>query len=95
VRDEKGKEDVQIARATCWTRWNLIDEYGADAVRFTLTGDAAMRARSKTVDRTIAGYRNFWHQTVERPTVSRDETACLKITSDALSYTSHTQVDTR
>jgi valyl-tRNA synthetase len=37
----------------------LIDEYGADAVRFTLTAMAAMGRDLKLSTQRIAGYRNF------------------------------------
>ena len=36
----------------------LIDEYGADAVRFTLTAMAAM-GRDAATNNRVAGYRNF------------------------------------
>jgi valyl-tRNA synthetase len=38
---------------------DLIDEYGADAVRFTLTAMAAMGRDLKLSKERIAGYRNF------------------------------------
>ena len=37
----------------------MIDEYGADAVRFTLTAMAAMGRDLKLSTQRIAGYRNF------------------------------------
>jgi valyl-tRNA synthetase len=38
---------------------DLIDEFGADAVRFTLTSMAAMGRDLKLSKDRIAGYRNF------------------------------------
>ena len=38
---------------------DLIDKYGADAVRFTLTAMAAMGRDLKLSESRIEGYRNF------------------------------------
>ncbi|MEM8789466.1 MAG: valine--tRNA ligase [Pseudomonadota bacterium] len=58
VRDEKGKK-MSKSLGNVLDPLELIDEYGADAVRFTLTAMAAMgRDLKLSVDR-IKGYRNF------------------------------------
>jgi valyl-tRNA synthetase len=58
VRDEKGKK-MSKSLGNVLDPLELIDEYGADAVRFTLTAMAAMGRDLKLSTARIAGYRNF------------------------------------
>ena len=91
VRDEKGKK-MSKSLGNVLDPLDLIDEYGADAVRFTLTAMAAMGRDLKLSTARIAGYRNFgtklWnaHRFAEMNGVFEDSVA-------AVTYTSHTEVD--
>ncbi len=58
VRDEKGKK-MSKSLGNVLDPLDLIDEFGADAVRFTLTSMAAMGRDLKLSKDRIAGYRNF------------------------------------
>ncbi len=58
VRDEKGKK-MSKSLGNVLDPLELIDEYGTDAVRFTLTAMAAMGRDLKLSTQRIAGYRNF------------------------------------
>jgi valyl-tRNA synthetase len=58
VRDESGKK-MSKSLGNVLDPLDLIDEYGADAVRFTLTAMAAMGRDLKLSTQRIAGYRNF------------------------------------
>jgi valyl-tRNA synthetase len=58
VRDEKGKK-MSKSLGNVLDPLELVDEYGADAVRFTLTAMAAMGRDLKLSTARIAGYRNF------------------------------------
>ncbi|MCC0064536.1 MAG: valine--tRNA ligase [Defluviimonas sp.] len=58
VRDEKGKK-MSKSLGNVLDPLDLIDEYGADAVRFTLASMAAMGRDLKLSKDRIAGYRNF------------------------------------
>ncbi len=58
VRDEKGKK-MSKSLGNVLDPLELIDEYGCDAVRFTLTAMAAMGRDLKLSTQRIAGYRNF------------------------------------
>ncbi|WP_343115986.1 valine--tRNA ligase [Ostreiculturibacter nitratireducens] len=58
VRDEKGKK-MSKSLGNVLDPLDLIDEFGADAVRFTLTSMAAMGRDLKLSTSRIAGYRNF------------------------------------
>jgi len=58
VRDEKGKK-MSKSLGNVLDPLTLIDEYGTDAVRFTLTAMAAMGRDLKLSTARIAGYRNF------------------------------------
>ncbi|MEM9911330.1 MAG: valine--tRNA ligase [Pseudomonadota bacterium] len=58
VRDEKGKK-MSKSLGNVLDPLELIDEFGADAVRFTLTSMAAMGRDLKLSVQRIAGYRNF------------------------------------
>ena len=58
VRDEKGKK-MSKSLGNVLDPLDLIDEFGTDAVRFTLTSMAAMGRDLKLSTQRIAGYRNF------------------------------------
>jgi valyl-tRNA synthetase len=58
VRDEKGKK-MSKSLGNVLDPLELIDEFGADAVRFTLTAMAAMGRDLKLSTSRVAGYRNF------------------------------------
>ncbi|MEM6712989.1 MAG: valine--tRNA ligase [Pseudomonadota bacterium] len=58
VRDEHGQK-MSKSKGNVLDPLVLIDEYGADAVRFTLTAMAAQGRDIKLAKSRIAGYRNF------------------------------------
>jgi valyl-tRNA synthetase len=58
VRDEKGKK-MSKSLGNVLDPLELVNEYGADAVRFTLTAMAAMGRDLKLSTSRIQGYRNF------------------------------------
>ena len=58
VRDEHGKK-MSKSTGNVMDPLDLIDKYGADAVRFTLTAMAAMGRDLKLSESRIEGYRNF------------------------------------
>ena len=58
VRDEKGKK-MSKSLGNVLDPLDLIDEFGADAVRFTVTAMAAMGRDLRLSTQRIAGYRNF------------------------------------
>ncbi|MEM9032863.1 MAG: valine--tRNA ligase, partial [Pseudomonadota bacterium] len=58
VRDEKGKK-MSKSLGNVLDPLDLIDKYGADAVRFTLASMAAMGRDLKLAETRIEGYRNF------------------------------------
>jgi valyl-tRNA synthetase len=58
VRDEKGKK-MSKSLGNVLDPLELVDEYGADALRFTLTSMAAMGRDLKLSKDRIQGYRNF------------------------------------
>jgi valyl-tRNA synthetase len=58
VRDEKGAK-MSKSKGNVIDPLSVIDEYGADALRFTLTAMAAQGRDIKLATSRIAGYRNF------------------------------------
>jgi valyl-tRNA synthetase len=58
VRDDKGKK-MSKSLGSILDPLELIDAYGADAVRFTLSSMAAMGRDVKLSRDRVAGYRNF------------------------------------
>ena len=58
VRDEKGRK-MSKSLGNVIDPLELIDEFGADAVRFTLTAMAAMGRDLKLSSARVQGYRNF------------------------------------
>ncbi|KZY27572.1 MULTISPECIES: valine--tRNA ligase [unclassified Sulfitobacter] len=91
VRDEKGKK-MSKSLGNVLDPLELIGDYGADAVRFTLTSMAAMGRDLKLSTARIAGYRNFgtklWnaHRFAEMNGVFAPEV-------ERVHYTSHAQVE--
>ncbi|MDX5592670.1 valine--tRNA ligase [Pseudovibrio sp. SPO723] len=58
VRDEKGQK-MSKSKGNVMDPLELIDEYGADALRFTLAAMAAQGRDIKLATSRVAGYRNF------------------------------------
>ena len=58
VRDEKGAK-MSKSKGNVMDPLEVIDEYGADALRFTLTAMAAMGRDIKLATSRVQGYRNF------------------------------------
>ena len=58
VRDEKGQK-MSKSKGNVVDPLDLIDRFGADAVRFTLTALAAQGRDIKLAESRIEGYRNF------------------------------------
>ena len=58
VRDERGQK-MSKSKGNVLDPLELIENYGADALRFTLTALAAQRRDIKLSAERIAGYRNF------------------------------------
>ncbi|MDA0787686.1 MAG: valine--tRNA ligase, partial [Proteobacteria bacterium] len=58
VRDEKGAK-MSKSKGNVMDPLDIIDEYGADALRFTLTAMAAMGRDIKLATSRVQGYRNF------------------------------------
>ena len=58
VRDEKGQK-MSKSKGNVVDPLELIDKFGADAVRFTLTALAAQGRDIKLAESRIEGYRNF------------------------------------
>ncbi len=58
VRDEKGQK-MSKSKGNVMDPLALIDEYGADALRFTLTAMAAQGRDIKLAAARVEGYRNF------------------------------------
>ena len=58
VRDEKGQK-MSKSKGNIIDPLELIDEYGADALRFTLASMAAPGRDIKLSPQRVEGYRNF------------------------------------
>jgi valyl-tRNA synthetase len=58
VRDERGAK-MSKSKGNVIDPLNLIDEYGADALRFTLAAMAAQGRDIKLATQRVEGYRNF------------------------------------
>jgi len=58
VRDEKGQK-MSKSKGNVVDPLDLIDKYGADALRFTLTAMAAQGRDLKLAESRVEGYRNF------------------------------------
>ena len=79
VRDEKG-QNMSKSKGNVIDPLELIDEYGADALRFTMAAMAAQGRDLKLAKNRVEGYRNFatklWNAArfAEMNGVTRDET---------------------
>ncbi len=58
VRDEKGQK-MSKSKGNIIDPLTLMDDYGTDALRFTLTAMAAQGRDIKLSEQRVAGYRNF------------------------------------
>ena len=58
VRDEKGRK-MSKSLGNVIDPLNLIDQYGCDSLRFTITALAAQGRDVKLAESRVAGYRNF------------------------------------
>ncbi|MFP6626871.1 MAG: valine--tRNA ligase [Deltaproteobacteria bacterium] len=58
VRDEQGRK-MSKSKGNVIDPLDIIDEYGADALRFTLAASAAMGRDVRLSEDRIGGYRNF------------------------------------
>jgi valyl-tRNA synthetase len=58
VRDEKGQK-MSKSKGNAMDPLELVDKYGADALRFTLAAMAAQGRDVKLSDARVEGYRNF------------------------------------
>ena len=58
VRDEKGQK-MSKSKGNVIDPLELIDDYGADALRFTLTALAVQGRDVKLAEARVEGYRNF------------------------------------
>ncbi len=58
VRDEKGQK-MSKSKGNVMDPLELVDQYGADALRFTLAAMAAMGRDIKLSTQRVEGYRNF------------------------------------
>ena len=74
VRDEKGAK-MSKSKGNVVDPLELIDEYGADALRFTMASLATPGARRETVARAHRRLSEFLHQDLERGALLRDERA--------------------
>ena len=72
VRDETGAK-MSKSKGNVMDPLGLIDEYGADALRFTLAAMAAQGRDIKLVDGPRRGLSQLRHQAVERGALCRDE----------------------
>ena len=72
VRDEKGQK-MSKSKGNVIDPLELIDEYGADALRFTLAAMAAQGRDIKLSHRPRRGLSQFRDQAVERGALRRDE----------------------
>ena len=64
VRDEKGQK-MSKSKGNVLDPLELIDQYGADSLRFTLAAMAAQGRDIKMSTTRLEGYRNFYHKNME------------------------------
>ncbi len=72
VRDEKGQK-MSKSKGNVIDPLDLIDEYGADALRFTLAAMAAQGRDIKLAKPRVEGYRNFGTKLWNAARFCRDE----------------------
>src|SRR3546814_8065061 len=70
VRDEKGQK-MSKSKGNVLDPLDLIDKFGADAVRFTLTALAAQGRDIKLAESRIEGYRRSEEHTSELQSLMR------------------------
>ena len=75
VRDEKGQK-MSKSKGNIVDPLELMDEFGADALRFTLAAMAAQGRDIKLSKPRIEGYRNFGTKALERNALLRNERMC-------------------
>ena len=74
VRDEKG-EKMSKSKGNVIDPLDLIDEYGADALRFTLAASRRQGRDIKLAEQRVEGYRNFGTKLWNAARFCRDERA--------------------
>ena len=94
VRDEKGRKMAKSV-GNVVDPIDLIEEYGADAVRFTLASMAAMGRDLRIGGKRVEGHRNFVTQALERRAIRRDERSRRRIRFAAAPAGRREQVDPR
>ncbi len=72
VRDERGAK-MSKSKGNIVDPLHLIDDYGADALRFTLCSDGRARPRHQARDQPRRGLPQFRDEAVERRPLRRDE----------------------
>ena len=72
VRDERGQK-MSKSKGNVIDPLELIDDYGADALRFTLTAMSAQARDIKLSDQPRRGLPQLRHQALERRALRRDE----------------------
>ena len=72
VRDEKGQK-MSKSKGNVIDPLELIDKYGADALRFTLAAHGGAGPRHQAVDAARRGLSQLRDQAVERGALCRDE----------------------
>ncbi len=72
VRDAQGAK-MSKSKGNVIDPLELIDDYGADALRFTLAADGGAGPRHQAVDAARRGLAQFRDQAVERGALRRDE----------------------
>ncbi len=89
VRDEKGRK-MSKSLGNVIDPLDLIDEFGADALRFTLAAMAAMGRDLKLSKDRIAGYRNFTTKLWNATRFAEMNAALARDTGGARPEPSHT-----
>ena len=78
VRDERGQK-MSKSKGNVIDPLELIDEYGADALRFTLGARWRRRAATSSCRRSASRLPQFHDQAVERRALRRDERAASTV----------------
>ena len=72
VRDAKGQK-MSKSKGNVMDPLDIIEKFGADALRFTLTAMAAQGRDIKLSEDRVEGYRNFRNKALERRALLRNE----------------------
>ena len=72
VRDEKGAK-MSKSKGNVIDPLDVVEKFGADALRFTLSAMAAQGRDIKLSMQRVEGYRNFATKDLERGALCRDE----------------------